>query len=48
MSQVTRQTLKTDAERVVKRIEGVEAVDNQIDVPPLSRTTTADTWLSTR
>src|SRR5450755_2077390 len=34
--QVTRPTLKTDAERVVKRIEGVERVDNQIEVLPLS------------
>jgi hyperosmotically inducible protein len=34
--QVTRPTLKTDAERVVKSIEGVERVDNQIDVLPPS------------
>lgn len=34
--QVTRPTLKTDAERVVKQIEGVEKVDNQIEVLPLS------------
>lgn len=34
--QVTRPTLKTDAERVVKRIEGVEKVDNQIEVLPVS------------
>ncbi len=36
MGQVTRPTLKTDAERAVKQIEGVEAVDNQIVVLPLS------------
>ncbi|MGH9658942.1 MAG: BON domain-containing protein [Bryobacteraceae bacterium] len=36
MGQVTRPTLKTDAERVVKRIEGVEEVVNQIEVLPLS------------
>jgi hyperosmotically inducible protein len=36
MGQVTRPTLKTDAERVVKGIEGVAAVDNQIEVLPLS------------
>jgi hyperosmotically inducible protein len=36
MGQVTRPTLKTGAERVVKRIEGVEAVDNQIEVLPAS------------
>jgi len=36
MGQVTRPTLKSDAERVVKRIEGVEKVDNQIEVLPLS------------
>jgi len=34
--QVTRPTLRTSAERVVKRIEGVEAVDNRIEVLPLS------------
>ena len=34
--QVTRPTLKSDAETVVKRIEGVEKVDNQIEVLPLS------------
>jgi hyperosmotically inducible periplasmic protein len=34
--QVTRPTLKSDAERAVKRIEGVELVDNQIEVLPLS------------
>jgi len=34
--QVTRPTLKGDAERAVKRIEGVEKVDNQIEVLPLS------------
>jgi len=36
MGQVTRPTLKSDAENVVKRIEGVEHVDNQIEVLPLS------------
>jgi hyperosmotically inducible periplasmic protein len=34
--QVTRPTLKSDAENVVKRIEGVEMVVNQIEVLPLS------------
>lgn len=34
--QVTRPTLKADAERVVKRIEGVQKVDNQIEVLPVS------------
>lgn len=34
--QVTRPTLKTDAERVVKQIEGVEKVINKIEVLPLS------------
>jgi hyperosmotically inducible protein len=33
---VTRPTLKSDAERVVKRIEGVERVINQIEVLPPS------------
>jgi hyperosmotically inducible protein len=36
--QVTRPTLKTDAENVVKKIEGVEKVDNQIEVLPPSPT----------
>ncbi len=36
LGEVTRPTLKTDAESVVKHIEGVEAVDNQIEVLPLS------------
>ena len=34
--QVSRPTLKTDAERVVKRIEEVESVVNRIEVLPLS------------
>ncbi len=34
--QVTRPTLKSDAERVVKDIEGVEKVINNIEVLPLS------------
>jgi hyperosmotically inducible protein len=36
LGKVTRPTLKTDAERNVKQIEGVESVDNQIEVLPLS------------
>ena len=36
MGQVTRPTLKSDAENVVKHIEGVEKVDNQIEVLPTS------------
>jgi hyperosmotically inducible protein len=36
MGQVTRPTLKSDAENVVKRIEGVEKVVNQIEVLPPS------------
>jgi len=34
--QASRPTLKSSAERVVKRIEGIEAVDNRIEVLPLS------------
>lgn len=34
--QVTRPTIKTDAERVVKKIEGVDGVTNDIEVLPLS------------
>src|SRR5438309_10077387 len=37
--EVTRPTLRDDAERVVKRIEGVERVDNRIRVLPLCRLT---------
>jgi hyperosmotically inducible protein len=36
LGQVTRPTLKSDAERAVKGIEGVEKVDNQIEVLPPS------------
>jgi hyperosmotically inducible protein len=36
MGQVTRPTLKSDAENVVKRIEGVENVKNEIEVLPAS------------
>jgi hyperosmotically inducible protein len=36
MGSVTRPTLKSSAENVVKRIEGVTAVVNQIEVLPLS------------
>jgi hyperosmotically inducible protein len=34
--QVTRDTLKSDAEKAVKGVEGVEKVDNQIEVLPVS------------
>lgn len=36
VGQVTRPSLKSDAEKVVKGIEGVEHVDNQIEVLPPS------------
>jgi hyperosmotically inducible protein len=36
MGQVTRPTLKSDAEGVVKHIEGVASVKNEIEVLPLS------------
>ena len=36
MGKVSRPTLKSDAENVVKRIEGVEKVKNLIEVLPLS------------
>jgi hyperosmotically inducible protein len=36
LGQVTRPTLKSDSENVVKKIEGVEKVDNQIEVLPPS------------
>src|SRR5271154_4061674 len=34
--QVTNPTVKSDAERAVKKIEGVESVNNQIEVLPVS------------
>lgn len=34
--QVTQPVLKSDAEKAVKRIEGVQQVDNEIEVLPLS------------
>jgi hyperosmotically inducible protein len=36
LGQVVRPTTKSDAENSIKRIEGVERVDNQIQVLPLS------------
>lgn len=36
MGQVTRPTLKSDAENVVKNVEGVQRVANNIEVLPLS------------
>ena len=36
VGQVVRPSLKSDAEAAVKNIEGVESVDNQIEVLPLS------------
>lgn len=41
MGQVTRPTLKSDAENVVKKIEGVENVKNEIEVLPPSPTDNA-------
>ena len=37
IGQVNRPTLKSDAANVVRRIEGVTAVNNQLEVLPLSR-----------
>jgi hyperosmotically inducible protein len=36
IGQVVRPTLKSDAENVVKKVEGVSSVDNQIEVLPVS------------
>ena len=36
LGQVTNPTLKSDAQNAVKGIEGVESVDNQIEVLPVS------------
>lgn len=35
VGQVTKPSLKSDAESVVKRVEGVEMVENQIEVLPI-------------
>jgi|SRR5215813_795369 len=37
LGQVTQPTLKSDAEAVVKSIKGVERVDNQIEILPVSQ-----------
>jgi hyperosmotically inducible protein len=36
VGQVRKPTLKSDAERAVKNVEGVDTVDNQLEVLPLS------------
>jgi hyperosmotically inducible protein len=36
MGKVTRPVLKSDAEKAVQRIEGIQEVDNQIEVLPVS------------
>ena len=36
LGQASRPTLKADAERVIKRIEGVETIVNKVEVLPLS------------
>lgn len=45
---VTRPSLKQDAERVVKHVEGVEKVDNQIEVLPLSPFDNKIRWQTAR
>lgn len=44
MGEVSRPTLKSDAEAVVKRIEGVETVKNEIRVLPVSPTDDELRW----
>ena len=44
LGSVTRPTLKSDAENVVKRIEGVNRVNNKIDVLPPSQWMTNFAW----
>jgi hyperosmotically inducible protein len=43
-TRVTRLALTSEAERVVKQIEGVEKVVNNIEILPLSPTTTGFGW----
>src|SRR4030095_6631728 len=47
MGQVSRPTLKSDAENVTKRVEGVTNVVNEIEVLPLSPMMTRFEWRST-
>ena len=47
MGEVTRPTLKSDADNVVKDVEGVERVDNQIKVLPLSPQDDESVWRRT-
>ena len=47
MGQVTRPTLKSSAENVVKNIEGVEKVTNNIEVLPLSPNDDRYVWQCT-
>ena len=44
MGQVAQPVLKDDAEKVVKRIEGVTRVKNEIEVLLSRPTTTASEW----
>lgn len=48
LGQVTRPVLKQDAERVVKNIEGVTAVNNQLEVLPLSPMDNQIRWAEAR
>jgi hyperosmotically inducible protein len=48
MGQVTRPSLKSDAEAVVKRIEGVNTVANQIEVLPPSPNDDRIRWAAYR
>jgi hyperosmotically inducible protein len=48
IGQVTRPVLKQDAERVVKEIEGVTAVNNQLEVLPLSPMDNQIRWAEAR
>ncbi len=48
LGKVTRPSLKQDAERVVKNVEGVQRVDNQIEVLPLSDFDNQIRWRAAR
>jgi len=48
MGKVTRPVLKTDAQRVVERIEGVEHVNNEIQVLPTSEIDNHIRWQMAR
>lgn len=48
MGQVTKVALKSDAEKAVAHIAGVQHVNNEIEILPPSKVTTSSGWKSIR